>query len=357
VDDILGELKQSTTHIENAAAANTAISYAELRLAFLDEQYETVLEQNSELVQQESVLLFDSKSENEYASAWCSTVFQQNQQSLAELRSVVEGKDTTISEENQQLDTLRGQVALLTSERDQLKKEKLASMEMYTGINREQATHHASEIAQRDTTINTLQSTIDELRDDVAEKQQTVDNLGNSVGLLQNELNVQRLTIVGEQDTIDSQRADMQATRSHHDFIVEMMIQPCLTTINIHKALLRKWANTYRENYEHWAVRKQDLKGELEQQRGVTARLQNQIAAFQRHIWNTDDEVGQLKADRKLEIEILTTEYRARIDEHYEGFRAQFQKRIDDRNAVLGQALTRKSGAQSVRYASALAAA
>jgi hypothetical protein len=99
------------------------------------------------------------------------------------------------------------------------------------------------------------------------------------------------------------------------------------------------------------------LKGELEQQRGVTARLQNQIAAFQRHIWNTDDEVGQLKADRKLEIEILTTEYRARIDEHYEGFRAQFQKRIDDRNAVLGQALTRKSGAQSVRYASALAAA
>ena len=69
MDDILGELKQSTTHIENAAAANTAISDAELRLAFLDEQYKTVLEQNSELVQHESVLLFDSKLKMDYASA------------------------------------------------------------------------------------------------------------------------------------------------------------------------------------------------------------------------------------------------------------------------------------------------
>ena len=97
------------------------------------------------------------------------------------------------------------------------------------------------------------------------------------------------------------------------------------------------------------------MKEESEQQRGVTAQLQNQLAAFQRRVWNADDEIGQLKADQKLAIEILTTEYRARINEHYEGFRAQFQQVIDDRNAALGQALTRKSDAQSARYASALA--
>ena len=271
------------------------------------------------------------------------------------LRSVVEGKDATISKANQQLATLREQVALLTTQRDNLKKEKLAQVDMYTGINREQATHHASEIAERDTTVNTLQSTIDELQDDVAEKQQTIDNYEHSVGLLRNDLNVQRLAIAGNQDTIDSQRAEMQAARSQHELLMEMMVQSRLSTIRNHKALLGKWANTYREGYEHWAVRKQNLKDALEQQRGVVARLQDQVADFQRQVWDAEDTVGQLKADQELTTEILITQYRARIDEHYEGFRARFQQVIDGRNAALGQALTRKLAAQSERYATALA--
>ena len=124
--------------------------------------------------------------------------------------------------------------------KEQLRREKLGNVQRYTDIKREQAAPHESDIAAKQQTIDQLQEDIGDLQDDVTEKQGSIDDLGSSMGVLQNEINVHNQTILEKQGIINDQQAAAKSARSQCDFVVEMMIQSRLTTINIHKALLRK---------------------------------------------------------------------------------------------------------------------